>query len=155
MVQRWSLDKEFTFENQFREVVYIFNLTFKNGVKLKVDFGNYPYRRVEQGIEFEGITVDSKLDIGINKLNTINQRTQVKDFVDLYFLLKEFTIWDLIEGVRVKFNMKMERLLLSSDFLKVQDFTKLPEMIVPLSLDELKSFYTKLARDMAMTVVEE
>lgn len=41
----------------------------------------------------------------------------IKDFVDLYFLLKEFTLWDLIEGVRMKFNMKMERLLLSADFL--------------------------------------
>lgn len=154
VIRKWAENGDFIFTSRFPEIVYIFNLTFKNGVPLKVDFGHYPYQRVEKGILYEGIHIDSKLDIAINKLATINQRTAVKDFVDLYFLLKEFTLWDLIEGVRIKFNMKMERFILASDFMKVNDFNKMPEMIVPLTLDELKSFYTKLAREMAMTVIE-
>ena len=43
------------------------------------------HKRLEEGTKIKGFTVDSLRDIATNKLLTINQRTQVKDFVDLFF----------------------------------------------------------------------
>lgn len=142
---------KYTLESRINEVVYSFFLKNLQGDVLKVDFGNYPYRCVEKQKKIQGIQIDSLLDIAINKLLTVSQRTSVKDFVDLYFLLQSHSLYDLMEGVRVKFGVKIEPFLLSSDFLKVDDFTFLPRMITPLKLSDLTIFFhdqaTKLGRE--------
>lgn len=122
---------------------------------IKLDFNYYPYRRLEKGIRINGIEIDSLKDIGINKLHTIISRTQVKDFVDLYFLLKQFTLWDLIYGLEPKFNMEFDYFLLSTAFLKIREFKILPRMLVPLELKELKKFYTELTKQIGMLMVEK
>lgn len=146
LISGWAGQYHFTFTSEFHEVVYIFLLTFKNKKKLKVDFGYYPYRRIEQATVIDDIKIDSLLDIAINKLLTIIQRSNVKDFVDLYFLLDHFTIWDLIEGVRVKFKMKLDPYIIASDFLKIEDFENMPRMTKPLTLDQLKAFFRRQAQ---------
>ncbi len=103
----------------------------------------------------EVIQVDSLTDIAVNKIVCINQRTEIKDFVDLYFLLKQFSIWDLFEGVKHKFNIKMEPYIFASDVMVVEDFTTLPRMIKPLTLSELQQFYIDLARKLGGMVMEE
>lgn len=148
-ISRLSKICDFTFTSTFNEVVYIFNLTFKNGQKLKVDFGYYPYSRVVKSELYEGMQVDSLLDIAVNKLLTINQRITSRDFVDLYFLLKQFTIWDIIHGLKVKFGMKTDPFLLSVDLSKAEDLTDMPRMIKPLTLDELKEYFRELAKNLA------
>lgn len=154
IVKEWAKALNFTYEAQLRTVVAIFSLKFPNNKSLKVDFGYYPYKRVETGARLQGVMVDSLLDIAVNKLSTINQRTQVKDFVDLYYLLEQYTLWDLIEGVRIKFRQEIEPWLLSADLSVVQDFTELPRMIKPLTLAKLKTFYLELAQKLARTAVE-
>lgn len=156
LVTEWSKKHRFAFQSRFVEVMYIFNLTFPNDNQLKLDFSYYPYARAEKGIAAGGLVIDSLLDIAINKLLTITQRNDVKDFVDLYFLLKskKFSLWDLLEGVRVKFNMELEPILLASDFLKSEDMELLPKMIAPLKLDELRNFYRDLAKRVGSEAVE-
>lgn len=144
-----DLSKKLNFEIQsadFKEVVYIFILSFKNGFKLKVDFGYYPYRKIEKEKLMGGFKVDSLTDIAVNKLLTIIQRSDVKDFVDLYFLLKKFTIWTLIDGVKIKFRLKLEPFIVASDFLKVEEFDVLPKMVKPLKLKDLQDFFKKHAK---------
>ena len=104
------------------EDTYIYLLTFPNGKKLKMDFAYYPYRRLEPGPTYKNVSVDSLLDIAVNKLLLMNQRTEVKDYVDLYYLLEEYTVWDLIEGVKVKFRVERDPLTLAADFLAVEGF---------------------------------
>ncbi len=153
-ITAWSKDKKFSISDRSNELLQTFQLKFSEGEILKVDFNHYPYKRVRKGTIVDGIDVDSLLDIAINKLVTVYQRTQVKDFVDLYFLLKKFTLWDLIEGVGVKFRIKLELLMIAGDFLKIEQFEVLPKMLVPLTLEELQEFYTKLAIKLGTEVTE-
>ena len=99
--------------------------------------------------------VDSLFDIAVNKLQTIHQRNDVKDFVDLYYLLDKFTIWDLIEGVRVKFRMELDPYTVAADYLKVKNFENLPNMIKKLTLGELKSFFVDRAKELGKSVTRE
>lgn len=154
LVEELGKKLNFNFQSRFAEVVYRFDLEFKNGIKLKVDFGIYPYKRVEKGLDYKGFAIDSLLDIAINKLMTVNQRTDIKDFVDLYYLLKKFTIWDLIQGVKVKFRQDNEPLLIAYDLLKIEEFATLPRMILPLTLEELKIFYRQKAKELGMKQVQ-
>lgn len=154
-INKWSKELNFTFNRELKEVVDIYILTFRDKDVLKLDFGYYPYPRVEKGVQYQGINVDSQFDIAINKLAAINQRSSVKDFVDLYYLLDTFSIWDLIEGVKVKFRMKLDPWTLGSDLEYVaKDFQSLPKMIKPLTLIELQDFFKEKALKLAKKAVE-
>jgi predicted nucleotidyltransferase component of viral defense system len=154
LIEEWGSKCNFSLKARFIEVVYIFNLMFKNKTQLKVDFAYYPHKRLEKGIVVDSLEIDSLLDIAVNKMLTISSRSEVKDFVDLYFLLQKFHVWDLITGVKIKFNIEIEPLLLGSDFLKVEDFDFLPRMILPLTLEELKDFFRQKAKEMGLKSVE-
>ncbi|MBI2028275.1 MAG: nucleotidyl transferase AbiEii/AbiGii toxin family protein [Candidatus Levybacteria bacterium] len=132
----------------------IFELVKNNNVLIKIDFVYNPHKRLEKGIDIKGFPVDSLRDIATNKLLTINQRIEAKDFVDLYFLLKEFTIWDLIYAVKTKYNMEFDIILVGADFLKAETFNFLPKMNKPLSLEKLKSFFRGKAKEIGKRAVE-
>lgn len=149
-ITAWGKELDFTVDYLKIEVAQIFNLTFPNKQTTKIDFGFYPHKQVEECQLIDGIKVDSLMDIAINKLLTVEQRTEVKDFVDLYFLLKDFAIWDLLEGVKVKFKVKMDPFVIGSDLLKVEGFDYLPRMIQPLELHDLKSFFRQKAKEMGL-----
>lgn len=157
LMNNWGKTFGFQFSSRFVEVVYRFDLRFEKGVNFKVDFAHYPHRRVEKSsVSYKDLAVDSLRDIATNKLLTVNQRTDVKDFVDLYFLLKKhFTIWDLFYSAEIKFTrMIVERYLTAQDFLKVDEFAILPRMVNKLTLVELKTFFRDLAQKLAREVVE-
>lgn len=137
------------------EVVKIFFFNFPKKVTIKVDFGYYPYSRINKGKRVDSLEVDSELDIAINKLLTIQQRSDPKDFVDLYFLLKKFTVWTLIDGVKIKFKLKLEPILVAADYMKVENFEALPKMLVPLKLKDLQDFFRKQALQIGKRVVKK
>ncbi len=151
---QWSDHDKFGIDLRTIENINVFQLTFPKNVPLKVDFVYYRHKRIEAGQIIDGLQIDSLFDIAINKLLTTNQRTQVKDFVDLYFLLQTFSIWDLMEGVRVKFKVKLDPYIIASDFFKIETFDTLPRMIKPLSLEELRAFFQETAKDLARKSVE-
>ena len=156
LIDDWSKLYKFSFTSRFAEVVYRFDLHFPDNSKFIVDFGYYPYPRVEKGSVDDDLRIDSLRDIATNKLFTINQRTEVKDFVDLYFLLKnKFTVWDLIYSLEAKFkNFDLDVELLAMDMLKAEDFKILPIIIKPLKLEELRKFFRDLAKSLGRRAVK-
>lgn len=155
LINKISTSKKLKIRVTSREVVKIFELLKNGKVEIKIDFAYYPYKRLNKGKTFNSVQIDSKQDIATNKLHTITSRTQVKDFVDLYFLLKEFSFWDLFHGVKEKFKTELDLFWLGMDFLKVEEFEFLPNMLVLLTLKGLKDFYKKQAKKLGMMVVEK
>lgn len=151
-----SLSKKhnFTYQTQFVDPTYICILNFPENLTLKLDFAYYPYPRLEEGSAYGNLQVDSLTDIAVNKLLSILQRTEVKDYVDLYFLLKKFTVWDLITGVKAKFNQEVEPLILASHFVLAENFTYLPRMVIPVELSEVRDFFLKEAEKMGGKVTQ-
>lgn len=150
----WSSHHQFSFESDYRDPLYVCFLTFSNKKRLKVDFSYFPHTQLEIGPEYRYFPVDSYLDIAVNKILAVTQRIEVKDFVDLYFLLRKFSIWDLREGVRIKFQRELEPMMLGADLLSVEDFTFLPKMHLSLTLNQLKVFFRKEAKKLGRTAVE-
>ena len=136
-----------------KQMILWFELA-KGKESLKVDFISFPYPQIEKCIIYKGVNVDSPKDIGANKLLTLNLETNPKDYVDLYFLLKEkFTIWDLIYAVEAKFKLELDLISLGEDFLEVDRIDFLPRMIKPLNLDELKMFFRGEAAKLGKKVI--
>lgn len=124
------------------------------GSETKVEFTRYPFQQIEQSRTFDGIPVDSEFDIAVNKLATILDRFDPKDFVDLYFLLKKFSLAQLRDGVEKKFALSIDALFLGSELLKARRIEALPRMVKPLDIETLKAFFASLARDLEPEILE-
>ncbi|MBS4027648.1 MAG: nucleotidyl transferase AbiEii/AbiGii toxin family protein [Ignavibacteriales bacterium] len=120
----------------------------------KIEFTKYPFPLLEIPHVIDGIRVDSKYDIAVNKLTTILQRFDPKDFVDLYFLLSEFSLIQLRQGVEKKFGMKVDALFLGSELGKVRRIVALPKMLKELSVEQMKDFFKERIKSLADEVVE-
>ena len=72
-----------------------------NGVK--VDIVNYPYPWIDELINQDGLRLASAKDIGAMKLAAITGRGTKKDFIDLYELLKHYTLAELMKFYEQKY----------------------------------------------------
>jgi len=82
--------------------------------EIKVDFVNYKYPLLKDFIEIEGIRLASKEDIAAMKLNAILGRGSRKDFIDLFFLLQEFSLQQMIDFYNNKYVDGSEFLVIKS-----------------------------------------
>ncbi len=80
------------------------NILITDVAGIKVDFVNYQYDLIEKPLEIEGIRMVSKEDIAAMKLNAIAGRGSKKDFIDLYFLLNEFSLEEILSFYETKYN---------------------------------------------------
>ena len=143
-----------TFQPQRVEDTHIYFIQFSKGSNLKANFAYYPHKRLNKGVLYKNFEVDSEFDIAVNKLLLVGgQRVEIKDFVDLYFLLSKFTIWELIDGVKAKFDVEFDHYILASDLLECEGLEFLPRLIRPLRLADLKKFYRDLSKSLSVKSV--
>jgi len=110
-------------------------------VDLVRDFGPQHGQRRRVG----GIVVDSVENIGANKLTAILGRTEPKDFVDLYFILRAgYDFADLLAKAQEK-DLGLQPFFLAGTLLQVRTLSRLPLTTPPLTLAELQDFITALA----------
>lgn len=153
-IKNLSRQQKVNFEEKHTEIAQMYFLKFSPTNILKIDFVYSSDKQVKMGVNDKGIAVDSFLNIAINKLTTINDRRSVKDYVDYYFISEHFSVWDLIEGVKIKCHKEIDPWTLSTDFLEVELFDTMPRMIKPLTLEELKMFYRQKAKELGKKQVQ-
>lgn len=120
--------------------------------ELKIEFTQYPFRQMEVAQEKNGIRVDSLRDIAANKLATLLDRFDPKDFVDLYYIFRERGLAEVRRDVETKFGIKADPVFIGGEFMKVRRIEALPRMILPLTKEELKSFFLEQVKMLAPEV---
>ena len=83
-----------------------------NGVK--VDFVNYRYPLLQDVLLVDNIRLVSLQDIAAMKLAAIVGRGRKRDFTDLFFLLKHFSLSELMEFYNAKYNDGNEMIVVRS-----------------------------------------
>jgi hypothetical protein len=109
-----SFDAQFYLE--YLEKEYSFSMQYMHTNTLKgiingafVDFITHSYPNLKEPIYTEGIRLLSKPDIAAMKVNAISGNgTRSKDFVDIYFLLKEYSFKDVIDFYGAKYGGRNE-----------------------------------------------
>lgn len=81
---------------------------------IKVDFVNYPYKWIDDALLQEGLRMAGKRDIAAMKLNAIAGRGSKKDFIDLFYLLEEFSLQEMLGFYKEKYPEGSEFLVLKS-----------------------------------------
>lgn len=114
--------------------INVFNI---NGIK--VDFVNYSYPWLEDKIDIEGIAMASIKDIGAMKIAAITNRGSRKDFVDIYFLLENYTLKEIISFYEEKFRDASKYLALKSlSYFEDAEKEPMPVMLKDFSWGEAK-----------------
>ena len=90
------------------------NITIYSIDGVKVDIVNYPYKWIDEPVYDGGLRLAGKKDIAAMKLNAIAGRGSKKDFIDLFFLLKEFSLADMLGYYKQKYPEGSEFLVLKS-----------------------------------------
>jgi len=128
--------------------LHSFYLYFPKGNILKVDFNFYPFPRIEKGIKYKNIQVDSVLDIAVNKVQTISMKPRAKDFIDIYFIIKEkkYNFYDLLMKAKAKFDWHIDPIQLGSRLYEALKLTDYPRMLTEIDHQEWKRFFVNEAK---------
>jgi hypothetical protein len=92
--------------------------------------------------------IDNALDLACNKLSALFDRADPKDFVDIFFICQEMMPFDRLLAETKRKHMGFDEYWLAISLAKVEDFTILPRMIKPLSLQVLKEFFKPRAEQL-------
>ncbi|MCF6223961.1 MAG: nucleotidyl transferase AbiEii/AbiGii toxin family protein [Flavobacteriaceae bacterium] len=118
------------------------NIFSVNGVK--VDIVNYPYPWLQKIHLEDNIKLAGKSDIGAMKLSAITGRGSKKDFIDLFFLLKEFSFKEILSFYETKYHDGSTFLVLRSlAYFDDADQEPMPKMIKNVDWDIVKEVITE------------
>lgn len=135
--------------------LYTFFLHDQRGIKHKIDFGQYPFEPIEKLKLFNGIFVESLYDIGVNKAQTIVIRPRLRDFIDLYFILREKKTWkfqELLKKSFEKFEIKVDVLQVGENLLEVKRLKDRPLMIKKINIKEMREFFLNEAKKLSRSI---
>ena len=110
---------------------------------IKIDFVKYDYNLIEDIKSEEGIRFLGIKDISAMKLMAIaNRGDQAKDFIDIYYLLKEMELKDMFEYYKEKFNQSdinsIKRSLVYFDDVTESNWLSVKLMKDELSMEKVK-----------------
>ena len=99
---------------------------------VKVDFVNYHFEWIQQPLKMDGLILAKQKDIAAMKLSAITGRGTKKDFIDLYYLLKQYSLSEIFEFYSEKYPAGSQFLTLRS-LLYFEDAEK---TVMPKMLDK-------------------
>ncbi|MDL2241807.1 nucleotidyl transferase AbiEii/AbiGii toxin family protein [Bacteroidales bacterium OttesenSCG-928-L03] len=109
-----------------------------NGVK--VDIVNYPYDWIEAPIETEGVRMAGLKDIAAMKLSAITNRGTKKDFIDIYFLLQQFSLETMMGFYEQKYaHGSPFNVIRSLSYFEDAEDDPMPKLFHPIDWEEIKA----------------
>jgi hypothetical protein len=118
----YGFQMQFTHKNTLKGII--------NGVF--VDILTHPYRFIRPEINLDTVRIASVEDIAAMKVNAITgDGTRVKDFIDLHFLLKQFSLAEILGFYTEKYDQRNDfHALKSICYFEDIDFHAWPQMLI-------------------------
>jgi hypothetical protein len=114
------------------------NIYSINGIK--VDIVNYPYVWLKDMLFEDTLKLARMEDIAAMKLAAITNRGTRKDFVDLFFLLKHYSLEDLFGFYNNKYQDGSIFLVIKSlSYFDDADDEAMPDMLIAVKWEEVKN----------------
>lgn len=112
--------------------------------KYKIDFGQYPFGTIKPLKKIRGLKLEDLYDLAVDKAHTISVRPRSRDFIDLYFILKQKKDWNLRELMTQafeKFELRVDPLQMSENILRVEKLEDMPIMLKSINIKAMRQFY--------------
>lgn len=121
----------------------IFNLKLKDGTALKTEFTYYPLRNIEAAVTIDGLHVDGFLDLTVNKLCAMADRSDAKDYIDVYCALTSsgLNINEMFALAEQKCEVKGIRHILKSRLLQIPDGVENLPLRISVTREDIERFF--------------
>ena len=138
------------FTRTFPTFVECFITGPSSGERVKIDFAfDTPFRLQPTEMDPQyGIQVDNVTDIACNKLSALFDRSEPKDFVDVYFICHEVMPFSELFPQAGQKHVGMANYWMAVTMRNVKTVQFLPRMIKPLEIAELQACFLNLAREL-------
>jgi hypothetical protein len=115
---------------------------------IRVSFIRHHYPILGEMIGDDFMKLASLKDIACMKLSAVNSRGTKKDFVDIYFLLKLFSLKDMISLYEKKYHTEFYEYMITKSLLWFEDAETdpMPNMIENISWEEVKKVIISAVR---------
>ncbi len=136
--------------------LFSFFLHFNDRTFLKVDFNYYPFPLIEKGARFGNLEVESIYDIAVDKVHTIVLKPRARDYIDLFFIIreKEYTFTNLLSQAKAKFDWHLSSIDLGARLIEASQMTDYPRMLKPIIHQEWKNFFVEQAKALKPQIFE-
>lgn len=139
-----------------------YNFLLTNKAKLRLEFVHFEHPNLKPRKKWQGITIDSLEDIAANKVMALFDRSDPKDLVDIYFLLKKFQPKKLLKLVEKKFDIVFDESSLWSECQKgLGSLDEITPLLIAETEDkkrkiiqELKRYFEKQATQYLHKILE-
>lgn len=106
---------------------------------IKVDIVNYHYQWLDDVLSIDNLRLATIKDIAAMKFAAITGRGSKKDFIDLYFILKHYSIADILNFYKTKYPNGSEIIVLKSlTYFADADLESNPRMFIKVSWKKVK-----------------
>jgi hypothetical protein len=112
-----------------------------NGVRISFFSSAYPL--LHETLTFSTLNIADKFDIALMKLNAISGRGNKKDFIDLYFLLQDYTLNDILKGYENHYGSELGNIYhiyKSLVYFEDAETQPIPKMLQPVQWQEVKKY---------------
>lgn len=159
---RVSVDLDFFTQHEFNEAQLITKLAslpdfVQKGSEKWTVWGNigqtkfsmfyYKYPLLVKTMPFEGIQLAALPDIAAMKIHAVEDRGTRRDFIDVYFLSKKYTLEEMLEFYQKKYAVLEDHLysiLRSLDYFEdAEQESQMPKMVVEVNWEEVKEYFLK------------
>jgi len=159
---RISVDLDFFTQEEFNETFLAEKLTLSKKFTLsgtakwtvwgkisqtKFSMFYYKYPMLEKPCFFEGIKLANLSDIAAMKIHAIEDRGTRRDFTDVYFLSKTYSLEEMFNFYQKKYSVDKDHIystLRSLDYFEdAEKEEQMPKMLVKVDWDEIKEFFRK------------
>lgn len=142
------------FEQSYNRNLFFLHI---NNEIIKTEFTYFPFLRIETSKKLKNISIDSALDIAVNKIFTIYQKERARDYIDLYFLIKKYkwSIEELVKKAKIKFDWHIDYLQLGTQFTKAKNVSDYPKMIKIVPEKKWTAFFIKEAEKLKEKIIKQ
>lgn len=114
-------------------------MRFLNVNGIKVDIVSYPYGWIDDPVVEDGIVLAGVRDIAAMKISAITNRGTKKDFIDLFFLLQNYTLSELIGFYQQKYSdCQMFTVIRSLTYFEDAESDPMPSMLTAIKWSQVK-----------------
>lgn len=170
---RFSFDLDFFSENHFDQKKINQDLIFTNEYQLdrfaedtilgilketKISLFTYSPKLIRPTVDFQKVKLASIADIAAMKLDAIGSRGTKRDFVDLFFIGKKYSLFECFDFYQEKYqilgNNTVHLLKSLTYFEDAENSGQELTMITKVSWEEVKDFFRKEAVRLAKRYLE-
>lgn len=130
----------------------------QNGWTQRIDIVKEQPKRFGDIVEIDGVRVDSLENIGSNKIAAIFGRLEIKDYIDLYFILTstKLSFEELFAQARQK-DLGLSEFYFANIVAgsNIRDIQIWPKLLVDLDKEKMFDFYEKLVQDLFLKIKPE